>query len=318
MSQFHLVSPLSQFARKMVLTQSSTIHLILLHAVLSSVVNADCYYPKGNIARHDTPCHYVIGTGLTAHSACCMLGYDCLSNGICKLTRDTPDRLSPEYMRGSCTDETWKHIACPRFCLGENLDVLDAGQAMVKCENTTKDVYYCRNSGLRDCATTRGMLVFQGRVLSLSMKTERTMLMAVFHLGTASLIDDLTTSAPELWSTTSSATITLEGEAETQSTNRASASTTPSPSNDSPDKGAIIGGAVGGALAVLVFGGIVLFWVFSRLRKNHQKRMAGLEQSGDRQVMRVVELPVPSFGREISEPSPPQELPTSFNTKPET
>lgn len=145
--------------------------------------------------------------------------------------------------------------------------------------------------------------------------------MAISPIGTASLvgpytlINAITSSSEqdEQTTTTSTAgTVTSKVETVVQSAS-------PSPSKDPTNKGAIIGGAIGGAISILVLGGLVLFWFFSRLHKNQQKaKTAGPEQCSGTGVMPKAELPVPSIRHEVPETLPPQELPTSFNTKSET
>ena len=69
-----------------------------------------CYYPDGTLAPDHRPC-----LPSQVHSACCAVnnpqGPDyCLSSGLC---------LGRGYgfmWRNSCTDITWRHMACPSYC----------------------------------------------------------------------------------------------------------------------------------------------------------------------------------------------------------
>ena len=76
--------------------------------------NAICYYPVGlRRAPQDVPC-----LGGTDPTFCCAPAYTCLSNGLCMEKNETHDALSVDkYVRGSCTDQTWRAAGCPSFCI---------------------------------------------------------------------------------------------------------------------------------------------------------------------------------------------------------
>ena len=58
------------------------------------------------------------GTISRDHTFCCGPGYTCLSNGLCMQDNETHDGLSANtYVRGSCTDQTWRAAGCPSFCI---------------------------------------------------------------------------------------------------------------------------------------------------------------------------------------------------------
>lgn len=73
-----------------------------------------CYFPdQQTIAQQNFPCR-----GGSDDSPCCGTSYACVSNGLCMKSNDTFDVNSAEYVRGSCTDKTWRSAACPSFCIG--------------------------------------------------------------------------------------------------------------------------------------------------------------------------------------------------------
>ncbi len=87
--------------------------LFVLCVAFISAVSAICYYPDASTAPQDTPCLNSAGD-----TFCCGEGYVCLSNRICKSVAATNDPNSQStYVRGSCTDPTWRSSACPSFCI---------------------------------------------------------------------------------------------------------------------------------------------------------------------------------------------------------
>lgn len=121
---------------------------------LLTAVKSTCYFPNGESIQ-DTPCNPD-----AAHSTCFGPGYACLSNNVCALTEHVSSevaKLSPYYVRGSCTDSTWLSPECPSFCLnstnGDNLGV--GGMGVGKCDGDgSVDRYYCRNSKTADMSDT--------------------------------------------------------------------------------------------------------------------------------------------------------------------
>jgi hypothetical protein len=111
-----------------------------------TIVKAVCYFPNGETIQ-DTPC-----SPESANSTCCGPGYACLSNNVCGLTEHVAAdirKLSPYYVRASCTDKTWSAKECPSFCKnttnGDNVGV--GGMGVAKCDGDgSVDRYYCRNS----------------------------------------------------------------------------------------------------------------------------------------------------------------------------
>lgn len=122
---------------------------------------AACYYPSGRLAPNDTPCR-----DDTTHATCCGQGYACLSNGICQATGDEARKPgATEYVRGGCTDKTWRSSSCPLFCIDEDADLLDGGNGIWKCDNTNDDLYFCINSRSAkeaSCEKRTNVLFFAG------------------------------------------------------------------------------------------------------------------------------------------------------------
>ncbi|KAL2267154.1 hypothetical protein VTJ83DRAFT_4431 [Remersonia thermophila] len=122
---------------------------------------AACYYASGRLAPNDVPCR-----DDTQHSVCCGQGYACLSNGICMATgAELQKPGASRYVRGACTDPTWRSSHCPLFCIEEGVDFLDGGNGIQKCEGRSDDTYYCvnKNSATEaSCAEGRKLLFFPG------------------------------------------------------------------------------------------------------------------------------------------------------------
>ncbi|KAH7305937.1 hypothetical protein B0I35DRAFT_443545 [Stachybotrys elegans] len=146
---------------KMVLLRS-TIYLSTLILFLDGAA-CICYYPDGSTAPQDVPC-----TDETRHSACCGPGYACLSNFICQATGAELQRPgATEYVRGSCTDESWRSGSCPSFCVNPNYDFLAGGNGIGRCENDSL-LFYCINSQETDCQRERNVLVFHDEPLAIT------------------------------------------------------------------------------------------------------------------------------------------------------
>jgi len=98
--------------------------LVIRLILQSSLCNAICYYPDGQVAQQDVPC--LGGSGV---SACCGAFYACLSNGLCMHANAIHDGSNLTYLRGSCTDQQWRAAACPAFCLDPGLGTLREDQS---------------------------------------------------------------------------------------------------------------------------------------------------------------------------------------------
>ncbi|KAF6836623.1 hypothetical protein CMUS01_05327 [Colletotrichum musicola] len=196
---------------------------------------AICYFPDGSVAA-DTPCQ----DGTDA-SVCCGSGYACLANGMCKATgKELQKSDATIFVRGSCTDKTWRSSKCPLFCIDQNNG---GGAGVMQCQNTLEDLFYC--AGLDpsqvDCSANKGVLFFQ-------------------QSATA-----YTTIGIEATST--AATTTAEG-ATGPTTSRTSSSATstedlPNPlPSDQTSNSATIGIAVGVTLGVILLGTLGVFAYF--------------------------------------------------------
>ena len=88
-------------------------HLLLVVA-LALQVSSSCYYPDGTYIAADRPCI----TNGTQESFCCgQQGVTCLSDKVC-YNSNAPSGL--KYVRGSCTDRSFRSSACPDFCLSSS------------------------------------------------------------------------------------------------------------------------------------------------------------------------------------------------------
>ena len=131
--------------------------LLILVVRIQPVVGR-CYYADGSVASGDTPC------SLGGTSTCCGSGYACLSNRICMATGDEAQKPGASlYVRGSCTDRSWRSASCPLYCIGSN-DLLSGGMGIAKCPNITLDEYYCIDSlaNTVNCSEQFGVFEFQG------------------------------------------------------------------------------------------------------------------------------------------------------------
>lgn len=84
---------------------------LLFHSAFAQN-NATCHYPDG-VANNGSPCDPDADV-----SMCCGPTFVCISNGLCKVGRDTTRGYNYEYYRSGCTDATWNSSSCPQFCVG--------------------------------------------------------------------------------------------------------------------------------------------------------------------------------------------------------
>ncbi|PNY24999.1 Uncharacterized protein TCAP_05081 [Tolypocladium capitatum] len=130
--------------------------LVVVLATCPSASYSLCYFPDGSIATQDTPCR-----DDTPQSTCCGQGYACLSNNICMATGSVPKTLGASaYVRGSCTDKSWRNGACPNFCADPATDNVKGGEGMGRCEHDAR-LFHCINSKKPDCDKAENILVFQ-------------------------------------------------------------------------------------------------------------------------------------------------------------
>lgn len=144
----------------------SSIHRIFTRSCVSILivqrVAALCFDPDGTRLFADQPC-LVNGT---QDSFCCGPQATCLSDKLCW-------DGGGGYVRGSCTDATWKSSACPQFCLSMLPTTWsarafrvcwpwpaprDGAGQMTDCKDPTSDSWCCSADGKNgdpcDCASS--------------------------------------------------------------------------------------------------------------------------------------------------------------------
>ncbi|KAF4991125.1 hypothetical protein FDECE_14141 [Fusarium decemcellulare] len=128
--------------------------IILFLTALAVPVHSICYYPSGR-ASTDVPCN-----DNDEESACCGPGMVCLSNRLCMASGN--DLQSPHvkstYVRGTCTDKAWRSGNCPSFCINPEVDDLDHGMSIERCEGYDNR-FYCINDDNPNCRTRENVLV---------------------------------------------------------------------------------------------------------------------------------------------------------------
>ncbi|KAL2156840.1 hypothetical protein VTH06DRAFT_4076 [Thermothelomyces fergusii] len=244
--------------------------LSLALCCLSRGGRAACYYPSGLQAPNDTPCR-----DDTPHSTCCGQGYACLSNGICQATGEELQKPgATEFVRGSCTDKQWRSSSCPLFCITEDYDYLDGGMGMMKCENTSDDMYFCINGQESSCEDQYNVLYFPGTPS------------VITTIGVAPSTTSSSSSSSSSSPTTDTVSPSTSQDSSTATSPGAGGPTgsqTPPGDDDGDDDddssssstnvGAIVGGVIGGVAIVALTG--AGGWV---LAKKHARRAHG---SGD-------------------------------------
>lgn len=112
---------------------------ILWYACLASTTQAACYFPNGRLAHNDSPCR-----DDTENSVCCGQGYACLTNGICQATGEELQKPgASEFVRGGCTDKSYRSSSCPQFCSDPLQDNVGGGHGLARCQDEERDMYFC-------------------------------------------------------------------------------------------------------------------------------------------------------------------------------
>lgn len=70
---------------------------------------------------------------------------------------------STKFVRGSCTDESWRSGSCPSFCVNPEFDLLAGGMGIGRCRSPEAVLFYCINGQESDCEAQRRVLIFQGK-----------------------------------------------------------------------------------------------------------------------------------------------------------
>lgn len=105
----------------------------ILFLIFTSLVTSICYFPNGDIANNNFPCN-----GDAENSHCCNSGYVCYDGGLCLPWEGYEDK----YVRGSCTDQTWRSGACPSYCVTNPRGGAGIGQCPGLGDDDT-DVLFC-------------------------------------------------------------------------------------------------------------------------------------------------------------------------------
>jgi hypothetical protein len=142
----------------------TTIGVTYLLGELAGLAGAVCYYPDGSVAQ-DIPC-----TDDTTQSTCCGTGYACLglssSFYLCAATGDELDKPgASQYVRGSCTDKSWRSGNCPSVCVDPNRDNTGGGNGLAQCPDSD-DLFWCISDGLgvENCTTGFNLVDFAGKL----------------------------------------------------------------------------------------------------------------------------------------------------------
>jgi hypothetical protein len=93
---------------------------ILLHPTPGAAVL--CYTPNGSVSN-DRPCNFTAPA-----STCCTQGFLCTSNQLCQ-PEDWWDGTGGDplqFIRGTCTDQTWEAPQCQGHCVAGVLTPLSS------------------------------------------------------------------------------------------------------------------------------------------------------------------------------------------------
>ncbi|MCJ1341458.1 hypothetical protein MMC09_006754 [Bachmanniomyces sp. S44760] len=212
--------------------------LFALLFIFASRASSLCYTPNGG-ATNDVACT----SKTTGASVCCSEGFECLSNGLCMAPK-SENVTGTQFIRGTCTDKTWKDTACGGFCTEENPK---GGEWVMKC---SEGRYCCSDMS---CCSKPGALIFSLAEPSVA--------------ATAGIYPTSTSS------TSSSSSPTSKPTSSTHSSKATSSAASDSTASNNTDLkiGVGIGVAVGILLVALI---AVLLWQRRRRRQIKSDRMS--------------------------------------------
>ncbi|CAG9948319.1 unnamed protein product [Clonostachys rosea f. rosea IK726] len=167
---------------------------------------------------------------------------------------------------------------------------------IAKCPNTSRDLYWCINKNQRsfNCTEQQNILFFPGTPTVITT-------IGVSPSTTSQVTSTVSTSSTKLNSTATSTSATT-------TTVEATMTIKPRTGGNSGDndKGPIIGGAVGGAFAVLLIGSLAI-WLIWR----HRKRSAQTMQEQTHQLQeQTPKSPYETLNPTDIQPRGPHEAPT--------
>jgi hypothetical protein len=172
-----------------------------------------------------------------------------------------------KYVRGSCTDQSWRSSECPQFCIDPNVNDLTGGNGIGKCLGTTQDMYYCTGTGNTDnnCSASQNPLIFQGM---LNLVLDKSYILTYAGQPSALTTIGVTATSPAatkfatITTTLSTATIPASASASASQTAATTQSTT-------TDHATAIAAGVAAPLGVIALGlGAFLYYRYGRKQSN--------------------------------------------------
>ena len=170
-----------------------------------------------------------------------------------------------KYVRGSCTDQSWRSSECPQFCIDPNVDNLTGGNGIGKCLGTTQDMYYCTGTGNTDnnCSASQNPLIFQG-VLNLVLDKSY----ILTYAGQPSALTTIGVTATSS-TATKSATITTTLSTAIISASASASQTAATTQSATTDHTTAIAAGVAAPLGVIALGlGAFLYYRYGRKQSN--------------------------------------------------
>ena len=223
----------------------------------STIAVNTCYFPNG-APNTDEPCDPD-----ALFTQCCGSRSACLSNGLCFLKATNITGI--EYARGTCTDKTWGSSLCPQQCqlnqdtpkISSAYDFRANGVQVWECgsQGYAEEARYCcesRGEGQRCCSTSSVVFTLQGAIVGASTSANTTPTLSSISSAKASTYGPTATTSISTNAPTATPT-TAEQLREANNTRAAG-----------------IGAGVGGAVSLIVFIGVIVFFIrrHRRAKKN--------------------------------------------------
>lgn len=82
----------------------------------------------------------------------------CMSTG-----NELQKKGATEYVRGSCTDKSWRSGDCPNFCVDPKVANTGGGTGIAMCPGRGDKVFFCIDLAEHDCDTNDNILFFNGK-----------------------------------------------------------------------------------------------------------------------------------------------------------
>ncbi|MCJ1287490.1 hypothetical protein MMC26_006842 [Xylographa opegraphella] len=170
--------------------------LLLLLCPFTSAASSPICYAADGIQSANFACNPD-----QTYSACCMPGFECISNGLCAPGPNITGAITPFYV-GDCTDPTWSSPECLKQCANSG------GNGVQPCASAGPGNFCCYGLSNADCCSN-STLVFNlgvGTIVSVSSMASTTSTTSMTSTATSLILTSTAFFPPSVTSSPSAVT----------------------------------------------------------------------------------------------------------------